>query len=164
MKQSYPYVIKLLNLTAAGQKNNFSSTIEKRPRKSELSYTLLRKRQKGKEHEEENVSSYWMTLRNDAGSTRLHSLENSLWKWLWTCRKAECLMNMQVCIFFWASEKRLRKLCNQLPTCTLLTFSFYYWPYQTCYNNNNTFSMAGRWFTLINFTQQYIYDWFNSLT
>jgi len=76
--------------------------MELRPRNSELSQTLLKKREKRKEHEEENVSSYWMTLWNDAGSTRLHSLENSLWKWLWTCCKAECLMNMLVYISFWS--------------------------------------------------------------
>jgi hypothetical protein len=40
------------------------------------------------EDEEEDVGSYWMTLRK-GGSSRSHSLESSLWKRLWTCRKAD---------------------------------------------------------------------------
>jgi hypothetical protein len=43
-------------------------------------------------NEEEDVSSYWMTLRkredtgNERGSTRSHPVENSLWKRLRICR------------------------------------------------------------------------------
>jgi hypothetical protein len=42
---------------------------------------------------EEDVSSYWMTLKNkkiletERGITRSHYVEKSLWKRLWTCRK-----------------------------------------------------------------------------
>ena len=150
IKQSYAYVIKLLKLTAARQKNNCSSTIEKRPRNSELSNTLLKKRGKGKEHEEENVSSYWMTLRNDVGSTRLHPLENSLWKWLRTCRKAECLMNMQVYIF-WAVREAVKEALQ--PTSVVYFINFFFFITGLTKSASTTFSMAGRPFTLINFTQ-----------
>jgi len=36
-----------------------------------------------------DISSYWMTLRKreDPRSTRSCSVENSLWKRLWTCYK-----------------------------------------------------------------------------
>jgi hypothetical protein len=50
----------------------------------------------GKEEEkEEDVSSFWMTLGKETilecerGSTRSPSLENSLCKGLWTCRKTD---------------------------------------------------------------------------
>jgi hypothetical protein len=33
---------------------------------------------------------YWKLKR---GSTRSHCLENSSWKWLWTCRKADYIMD-----------------------------------------------------------------------
>jgi hypothetical protein len=54
------------------------------------------------EDEEEDIGSYcyWMTLRkredtwNWKKNTRLHSVENSLWKSLWTCHKR--LQNEQV--------------------------------------------------------------------
>jgi len=42
-----------------------------------------------------NVGSYWLTLRNEevlsfeGGSSRLHCVESSLWKRLWTCRKTD---------------------------------------------------------------------------
>jgi hypothetical protein len=45
--------------------------------------------------EEEDVGSYWMTLRkkrmltSDEGSSRSHCVERSLWKRLWTCRESE---------------------------------------------------------------------------
>jgi hypothetical protein len=32
-------------------------------------------------------------LEIERGSTRSHSMENSLWKRLWTCRKTDCRMN-----------------------------------------------------------------------
>jgi hypothetical protein len=47
---------------------------------------LLKKRYKGRQDEEENISRYWMTLRKDEilefkrKRTISHSLENSLWK------------------------------------------------------------------------------------
>jgi hypothetical protein len=46
-----------------------------------------------REDEEEDVSRYWMTtgkeriLEIQTGSTKSHSVENSVWKRLWTCRK-----------------------------------------------------------------------------
>jgi hypothetical protein len=52
-----------------------------------------------REDEEEDVSSYWMTLRKEnileieRGSTRSHPVENSLWKRLRTCRKTDYRMN-----------------------------------------------------------------------
>jgi hypothetical protein len=52
-------------------------------------------RDRGQEDEEEEVSSYWITLKKQrrccilkVESTRPQSVENSLWKWLCTCRKA----------------------------------------------------------------------------
>jgi len=41
------------------------------------------------------VSRYWKTLRKRqyTEGTRQHSVENSLWKRLWTCRKAGYRMN-----------------------------------------------------------------------
>ena len=50
-------------------------------------------------NEKEDVSSYWMILRKREdtgilkGSTRSHPVEYSLWKWLWTCLKAEYVLN-----------------------------------------------------------------------
>ena len=35
-----------------------------------------------------------MILEIEIGSTRSPSVENRLWKWLWTCRKADCRMIM----------------------------------------------------------------------
>jgi hypothetical protein len=52
-----------------------------------------------REDENEDVSSYWMTLRNREdtetwkGSTRSDCMANSLWKRKWTCRKKDCGMN-----------------------------------------------------------------------
>jgi hypothetical protein len=49
--------------------------------------------------EGEDVSSYWTTLGKnkileiERGSTRSHSVENSLWKRLRTCRKTDYRMN-----------------------------------------------------------------------
>jgi hypothetical protein len=34
-----------------------------------------------------------MILKIEGGSTRSHSVENSLWKRLWDCRKADCGLN-----------------------------------------------------------------------
>jgi hypothetical protein len=51
------------------------------------------------EDEGKEVSSYWMTLRKrqvmvlERGSTRSHSVENSLCKRLRTCREADWGMN-----------------------------------------------------------------------
>ena len=42
------------------------------------------------------MNSYWMTVRKkkilqiERGSIILHSLENSLWKRLWTCCETDC--------------------------------------------------------------------------
>jgi len=52
---------------------------------------------KGQEDDEEDVSSYWMTLqkRGDTRNRKMealdlsHSVDNSLWKRLWTCRKTD---------------------------------------------------------------------------
>jgi len=47
----------------------------------------------GRKDDKEDVSSYWMTLREklvlefERGSTRSHSLVNSLWLRLWTCQR-----------------------------------------------------------------------------
>jgi hypothetical protein len=44
---------------------------------------------------EEDVSSYWKILKKiddlefERGSTRSYSVEKSLWKRLWTCRKTD---------------------------------------------------------------------------
>lgn len=35
----------------------------------------------------------WLNFQFERGSSRSHSLENSLWKKLWTCRKREYAMN-----------------------------------------------------------------------
>ena len=51
---------------------------------------------------EENVSSYWMTLGENTileiekGNRRSHSLENSLWERLWTCRKTDYAMMLMM--------------------------------------------------------------------
>jgi hypothetical protein len=48
------------------------------------------------------VSSYWMTLRKgedtviERGSTRSHFVENSFWNRLWTCRKTDYVMMMNL--------------------------------------------------------------------
>jgi hypothetical protein len=47
----------------------------------------------GREDEEEDVSSYWI-MEIERGSSRSHSLENSIWKKLWTCRKTNYRMNV----------------------------------------------------------------------
>jgi len=55
--------------------------------------TLLKDRSKGREDEEEDVSSYCMrpgnekVLESERRSTRWHSMANSLCKRLWTFRK-----------------------------------------------------------------------------
>jgi hypothetical protein len=52
----------------------------------------VKEREKGWEDENEEVSSYWVSLRkqNDFGNSKMeHSVENSLWKRLWNCRKAD---------------------------------------------------------------------------
>jgi hypothetical protein len=54
----------------------------------------LEERYKGHD-DEDDVSSYWMTFRGRAVTgTRnrkryIALLGNSLWKWLWTCRKTD---------------------------------------------------------------------------
>jgi len=50
-------------------------------------------RYEGRKDEKQDVSSFWLTLEKDTimeletGSTRSHSVENSLWKRLWNFRK-----------------------------------------------------------------------------
>jgi hypothetical protein len=39
-------------------------------------------------------------LEMERGSTRSHSVENSLWKSLWACRKTDYVMNGRGLIFF----------------------------------------------------------------
>ena len=64
-----------------------------------LSNILLKERHKGWEDEEEDVSSYWMTLRkeqileHERGSTRTWSVEKLLWKRLLASHKADYVMN-----------------------------------------------------------------------
>jgi hypothetical protein len=59
--------------------------------------TCLKEWYKRRKYEEEDVNSCWMTLRKrellERGSPRSHCVENSLWKRLWTCRKADCGIN-----------------------------------------------------------------------
>jgi hypothetical protein len=38
-----------------------------------------------------------MILEIERGSTRSHAVENSIWKRLWTCRKADYVMNDHTC-------------------------------------------------------------------
>jgi hypothetical protein len=49
------------------------------------------------ENGEEDVSSYWITLSEqqeiEGGRTRLHSVEISFWKRVWTCPKTDSRMN-----------------------------------------------------------------------
>jgi hypothetical protein len=63
--------------------------------------TLLNKGWKWREEEEENVSSYWMTLRKpekleiNGGSTESYCLENSFWTGQWTCSKTDYVVKMR---------------------------------------------------------------------
>jgi hypothetical protein len=47
------------------------------------------------DRKEEDVGSYWMTLRKERilsferGSSESHYVDSSLWKRLWTCRKTD---------------------------------------------------------------------------
>ena len=55
----------------------------------------IKGRWKWQEDEEEDVRSYWMTLRTgegiliEGGGSRLHYVEASFWRRLWTCRQTE---------------------------------------------------------------------------
>jgi hypothetical protein len=58
----------------------------------------LKERFAGQEGEEEDVSSCWVRkkiLEVERGSSGSHSLENSVWKRLWTSRKTLMHMLMQ---------------------------------------------------------------------
>jgi hypothetical protein len=61
-----------------------------------------KERQKGREGDEEDVSSNWKTLIHEKileierGSTRSHSVENLFWNSLWTCRKTDSLRLMMM--------------------------------------------------------------------
>ena len=53
-----------------------------------------RERWKWQENEEEDIRSYWMTLRTgEGGSSRSHYVEESFWRRLWTSRRIEYWMN-----------------------------------------------------------------------
>jgi len=58
----------------------------------------IEERIEGQEEEDDAISSSWMVLWKweDTGieswSSRLHSVDNLLWKRLWTCRKTDCGM------------------------------------------------------------------------
>ena len=72
---------------------------------STLSFSLKRQYVfhicKGGEDEEEDINSYWMTLRNfERGCIRSHSVPNSLWMGLWTCRKTNYVMNVTISDLF----------------------------------------------------------------
>jgi len=51
-----------------------------------------------------DISGYWMALRRmferlleiERGSTRLHSVENLLWKRLWMCLKADNVISISI--------------------------------------------------------------------
>jgi hypothetical protein len=61
-----------------------------------FSNTLLKERWKGWGDEEEDIRSYWITLKIpefERESTRSHTVENSLWKRLWTYRKTDYVMS-----------------------------------------------------------------------
>jgi hypothetical protein len=66
---------------------------------------IIERRREGKEDEEEDVSSYCITLRKqkileiERSGSRSHCVENSLWKRLWTSRKIDCgMIVMTVCL------------------------------------------------------------------
>jgi len=71
-------------------------------------------------------------------------------------------MNMQVYIFFGAVREAVKE--GLQPTSNVYFINICFFITGLTKPATTTFSMAGRWFTLINFTQQYIYDWFNSQT
>ena len=52
---------------------------------------VLKGRHNVREDKEDDIGSYYMTLRRtrDAGESRSHCMENSLWRRLWTCRKRD---------------------------------------------------------------------------
>jgi len=52
-----------------------------------------------------------VTVRNfERGSIRSHSVGNSLWKGLWTCRKTNYVRNMAICEkFFFRYQVKKRK-------------------------------------------------------
>jgi hypothetical protein len=56
----------------------------------------IRGGEKWQTDKEEDVGSYWMTLRKredlsfEGGSSESHYVERSLWKSLWTCRNTDC--------------------------------------------------------------------------
>ena len=75
--------------------------------------TLLKGRQKEREDEDEDISSYCMTLRKgkgtetwERGSTRSQCPQNSFWEGAWTCSKTENTNEWD--------HKQLHKLCTVL--------------------------------------------------
>jgi hypothetical protein len=57
----------------------------------------VEERVRSDEKEEEDVSSYWITLRKqeelESGRIRSQSMENSFWKRVWTCPKTDSRTN-----------------------------------------------------------------------
>jgi len=65
---------------------------------------LLTHRIEGQKDEEQDVRSFWLTLGKETileletGSTISHSVENSLWKIVWNCRKTVYMMMMMMMV------------------------------------------------------------------
>jgi hypothetical protein len=78
-------------------------------------------RHRGQEYEEEEVSSYWITLNKQRRlcvlkfeSTRLQSIENSIWKWPCLCRKTDfayclCTVINPTALFHFQSVTRTKR-------------------------------------------------------
>jgi len=73
------------------------------------------------EEEAENGRRFWTILRKskilelERGSTRSHSVENWLWKWLWTCRKTYYYAVNDCAVSFcqWAGDtEEIRKILS----------------------------------------------------
>jgi hypothetical protein len=85
-----------------------------------LKYVIEGKRGKGAEEEEEDVSSYWMTLRKreDRESIRSHWLKNLLSNRLQNCLRTENTMNLlgnSVKIFMF--QDIILNILNRMFTC-----------------------------------------------
>jgi hypothetical protein len=67
----------------------------------------IHKERKGRNEEEEGVSSYQMTLRKEKilkverGNSSSNSVESSLWNSLWTYRKTDYLMMKYIIMHVW---------------------------------------------------------------
>jgi len=78
------------------------------------------------EREKEDVSSYWMTWRKrrdtevERGCTRSPSLDNSIWKRLWSCRKTYMMMskgNEWILCIIKRNDKQLRSSNDYVTPC-----------------------------------------------